>query len=544
MAHVQIDSTDPRITYVVGATSTTDFVVPFSFFATSDIKVYIDGVLQVETTDYTVDGDAVDSGFSGGTVELVDAVTNVEVEVRRQIDIERTTDFPNSGPMPFAALNTDLDRLIAICQELQAQIDEDIATAISGTGNVPGPVLADVGAPLVATGAGAFGWGNNADFRVWAEPATGRHCVLEEFGIYTNPVAGAGHENAAANVTAWNTIMSNATGGDIFTYHGYMPFSSGITLANHTEFRSRWGRGGNIDAGGTAATGTGPSGIVLTQPMSPGTIFLNSGHGTLIENHFFYSANGVFGGIACGHIATGGDPALEHNIFRNINFIALGSGEWFGCLVVDGEDGPPAYGSRSVEIHHCIATSYSVYGMKLAGVAALKGINIDLVQPGVPPSVADLWIRGSISNAAYQFNISASSIDTALLEGNVVTATLHCGVIGAITLDVNTNSLFITSGSIGTVTDLGTNNTILSGGDELLSYNKLKLLGARKTGWTPWTGTANRATHATYTSPNISAGYVEAEVQAIADGLQDVSRGLKALIDDLHATAGHGLIGT
>lgn len=53
--------------------------------------------------------------------------------------------------------------------------------------------------------------------------------------------------------------------------------------------------------------------------------------------------------------------------------------------------------------------------------------------------------------------------------------------------------------------------------------------------WTAWTGTASRGTAATYTAPVISAGYVAAEVQAIADGLQAVSRAMMALVDDLKA---------
>lgn len=71
-----------------------------------------------------------------------------------------------------------------------------------------------------------------------------------------------------------------------------------------------------------------------------------------------------------------------------------------------------------------------------------------------------------------------------------------------------------------------------------------KVVGTRKTGWSTATGTAARATYATYTSPTISNPPTQAEVQAIADHLQIISRTLKALIDDLHGTAGHGLIGT
>lgn len=51
------------------------------------------------------------------------------------------------------------------------------------------------------------------------------------------------------------------------------------------------------------------------------------------------------------------------------------------------------------------------------------------------------------------------------------------------------------------------------------------------TGWTACTGTALKGGFATYTAPTISAGYVQAEVQALANGLQSVSRAVKALID-------------
>lgn len=71
-----------------------------------------------------------------------------------------------------------------------------------------------------------------------------------------------------------------------------------------------------------------------------------------------------------------------------------------------------------------------------------------------------------------------------------------------------------------------------------------KVVGTRKTGWGTATGTAARTTYATYASPTISNPPTQAEVQALADHVQILSQRLKALIDDLHGTAGHGLIGT
>lgn len=60
-----------------------------------------------------------------------------------------------------------------------------------------------------------------------------------------------------------------------------------------------------------------------------------------------------------------------------------------------------------------------------------------------------------------------------------------------------------------------------------LNINSTQVVSTRRTGWATWTGTANRATKDTATAT-----------------LADVAQTLKALIDDLHGTAGHGLIGT
>lgn len=57
--------------------------------------------------------------------------------------------------------------------------------------------------------------------------------------------------------------------------------------------------------------------------------------------------------------------------------------------------------------------------------------------------------------------------------------------------------------------------------------NGTRVVAARKTGWSTWTGTATRTSFDTSTAT-----------------LANVAQALKALIDDLHQTAGHGLIGT
>jgi hypothetical protein len=54
--------------------------------------------------------------------------------------------------------------------------------------------------------------------------------------------------------------------------------------------------------------------------------------------------------------------------------------------------------------------------------------------------------------------------------------------------------------------------------------------------WAPPTGTLSRATLASYTAATISNPPTQAEVQAVADAVQAMSRALAAVITDLRAT--------
>lgn len=87
-----------------------------------------------------------------------------------------------------------------------------------------------------------------------------------------------------------------------------------------------------------------------------------------------------------------------------------------------------------------------------------------------------------------------------------------------------------------------------------LSVDGTKVLGPRETGWSVDTGTAKRTANATYVAGSTltftdppTAGEMTAlatRLAAVEAALQNASQTIKALKDDLHATAGHGLIGT
>ena len=117
---ITISDNSPRISYTVGKGVTqTSFTVPFEFFNNADLNVYIDGTLKTITSHYTVSG----GDGSTGTVSM--SVTGGSggsiVVITRDIALERTTDFPVSGAFNIVALNTELDRLVAIAADLEDQ---------------------------------------------------------------------------------------------------------------------------------------------------------------------------------------------------------------------------------------------------------------------------------------------------------------------------------------------------------------------------------------------------------------------------------------
>jgi len=126
---INLSDNDPRVSYTVGQGVTqTSFAVPFEFFDNDDLNFYVDGTLKTLTTHYTVSGGDGSTGTitttSGNSVVGVSGGSTVIVT--RSIDLDRTTDFPSSGPFNIASLNTELDRFIAITADLKDQVDRSL----------------------------------------------------------------------------------------------------------------------------------------------------------------------------------------------------------------------------------------------------------------------------------------------------------------------------------------------------------------------------------------------------------------------------------
>ena len=104
------------------------FTVSFAFFDDDDLNVYVDGTLKTLTTHYTVTGG--DGSTGSVTMTSGNEVTGITggstVVITRAIDLDRTTDFPASGPFAVGTLNTELDKIIAMLADREDDEDRSI----------------------------------------------------------------------------------------------------------------------------------------------------------------------------------------------------------------------------------------------------------------------------------------------------------------------------------------------------------------------------------------------------------------------------------
>ena len=129
---ILIGDNSPRVSYSVAEGVTqTSFTVPFEFFDDADLNVYVDDVLKTLTTDYTVTGG--DGSTGSITISVTGASGGSTVVITRDIALERTTDFPPTGPFQVASLNRELDRIVAIAADLEDSTNRGLRLSDSDT---------------------------------------------------------------------------------------------------------------------------------------------------------------------------------------------------------------------------------------------------------------------------------------------------------------------------------------------------------------------------------------------------------------------------
>lgn len=122
---IDLSDNNPRVEYSVAQGVTqTSFAIPFEFFDDSDVNIYVDGVLKAEGVDYTLTGG--DGSTGSASLSVTGATGGSTVIIVRRIALERVTDFTAGADINRAALNQQLDSLVAIAADLDDRIDRSI----------------------------------------------------------------------------------------------------------------------------------------------------------------------------------------------------------------------------------------------------------------------------------------------------------------------------------------------------------------------------------------------------------------------------------
>jgi len=123
--HIQIGDRRPWVQYEVDETNRTQpFPYPFPIFEDADLEVYVGTALLTVGQDYSV----TDAGMSeGGTVVFSEPPSiGSRVTLRRRLDIQRTSDFQESGEFRAKVLNDELDYQTAAIQ----QVADDVTRSL------------------------------------------------------------------------------------------------------------------------------------------------------------------------------------------------------------------------------------------------------------------------------------------------------------------------------------------------------------------------------------------------------------------------------
>jgi len=148
MTQITIPNEATEVTYNLSSSSTGPFTVPFSFLKDEHVLVEItdnkDLVTDlVVTTGFTFDSydnpaGQEGSGHNGGVISLVLAVgsdLNTDVKIYRSTIVDRSSNYPDTGPFSMPLLNDEQNKFIAIMQEIVQQGLDDVAKAVQVDGS-------------------------------------------------------------------------------------------------------------------------------------------------------------------------------------------------------------------------------------------------------------------------------------------------------------------------------------------------------------------------------------------------------------------------
>ena len=275
MAHITIDSTATRISYTATA-SQTAFTIPFEFFDEDDLKVYQNGTLKTKTTHYTVTPvTTYEGGFDGGTVTLgTGATVSDKIVIALDMAIERSTDFPTSGPFNITTLNTWIDKMFVLLKQITESTTRMVTRPTTSTEtyslNWPDGATTDPKVLVASSDAGLELGATNAEIAAAATKATEAAASAAAALVSQNAAAGSATTAAGTATTlsgaSSTTSLAIGTGSKAFTVASGLAFvagdyviatsNSGVSNYMHGQIASYSGTTLTLTSANTGGSGT------------------------------------------------------------------------------------------------------------------------------------------------------------------------------------------------------------------------------------------------------------------------------------------------
>jgi hypothetical protein len=261
---ITISDTEPRVQYTATA-GQTSFTVGFEFFDVTDLKVFNGTTLlsynvsPSSASQYSVAGAGVSGGGSitlGGGASLNDKIT-----IFRDIAIARSTDFPISGAFQIESLNVELDKIVAMTQQLERdfKLTPKAAPTTSNTYNITFPnliagkvlsvnsagdglefvqdasTLADITG--VAAGTGLTGGGTSGDVTLNVIGGTGITANANDIAIDSTVATLTGTQTLSAK-TLTSPVINTGVSGSAFLDEDNMASDSDTKIASQQSIKA------------------------------------------------------------------------------------------------------------------------------------------------------------------------------------------------------------------------------------------------------------------------------------------------------------------
>ena len=207
-----VSTTVNKVSYTGNGTLTT-FAYTFKIFADGDLNVYVGGTKQTLTTHYTVTNAGVASG--GNVVFVTAPASGAKVVIERVLARTQSTDLANYDKFDAEVMETALDRLTYIGQEIDEAVGRSVKFATTVT---------DVGTVEVSDDA------TTRANKIFGFDGAGNMVATQEIGIFRS-------NWATATAFSARDIVKDTSNGNIYlcntahTSSGSQPISSNTDVA-------------------------------------------------------------------------------------------------------------------------------------------------------------------------------------------------------------------------------------------------------------------------------------------------------------------------